>query len=138
MRSGARRRNSLASSVIDEDEQLMAAAHALHNLDLRFPAARQAMLSDSDRVELQNMRADLGQAFLTHANKLLTQIAPVRRTLAGEGEAGGTGTFEAAKRMDKVILVLFAGAPTTLSSRQLAAEFETAAMQLVTASREPR
>jgi len=122
-----------ANSVVDEDEQLMAVAHALHNLDLRFPAEREAALNAHDRELLRGIRADLEASFRGHARKLLALIVPARRALAAKSEAGGSGIFESARRIDRVVLVLFAGAATSLSTEQLASEFEGAAAQLTAA-----
>jgi hypothetical protein len=119
---------------VDEDEQLMAAAHALHNLDARFPTTRQAALSAHDLAVLKEIRADLEESFRGHARKLLALIEPVRRALAAKGEAGGSGIFESAKRIDRVVLILFGGAPCGIALRQLAAEFEGAAKELAAAA----
>jgi hypothetical protein len=127
---GAAAFQTLANSVVDEDEQLMAAAHALQNLAIRFPAAREAALSAHDLAVLEEIRADLTRSFREHARKVLALIVPVRRALAAKGEGGNSGVFESAKRMDRVVLILFGGAPSDIAPGQLAAEFESAAAQL--------
>ena len=131
---GAAAFQTVANSAVDEDEQLMAAAHALHNLDARFPAAREAALGAHDLAVLKEIRADLEESFGGHARQLLALIEPVRHALAAKGEAGGSGIFESAKRMDRVVLILFGGSPSGIAPGQLAAEFEGAARQLAAAA----
>jgi hypothetical protein len=119
-----------ANSVVDEDERLMATAHALHNLDARFPPAREAALTAGGQAVLKEIRADLEESYRGHARKLLALIAPVRHALAATGDAAGSGKFESAKRMDRVVLTLFGGASSGSTPGQLAAELEGAAAQL--------
>jgi hypothetical protein len=131
---GAAAFQAAANSVVDEDEQSMAAAHALHNLDLRFPPAREAALSAPDRAVVKAIRADIEESFRSHARKLLALLAPVRRALAAQGEPAGSGIFESAKRMDRAVLILFGGAASPATPGQLAAELEGAAAQLAAAA----
>ncbi len=135
---GAAALQSVANAAVDEDELLMAAAHALHNLDLRFPPVREAALNERDRAALRQVRADLTESFREHARKLLARIEPVRRALAAKAEPGRSGLFEAAGRMDKAVLRVFAGASCNLSPSQLAVELESAAAQVSTAAGELR
>jgi hypothetical protein len=129
----------LANAVLDEDELMMASAHGLHNLEARFPAERETALGESDRTLLGQIRADHMANLRQHSIRLLRLAEPVRKALAQSGArafglpAAG-GVFEAAKRMDGAVAILFGGSASNLGPEQLAAEFEAAAEQLAVAT----
>jgi hypothetical protein len=128
----------VANAVLDEAELMMASAHGLHNLEARFPVERAATLGENDRALLGQMRADHLANLSIHAGRLLRLAAPVRAALgpsaAGAPHLAGGGAFEAARRMDRALAVLFGGSASTLGPEQLAAEFEAAAEDLAAAT----
>ena len=124
----------LANAVQDESESLLAVAHAMRNLDRRFSAARIENLGAEDRATVGQIRADYGLAYVTHARNILNLLAPVRKALASSEpatkDAGSSDFFSAANRVDRVVSMVFGGAPADRSTEGLAAELEAAARQL--------
>lgn len=130
---GATAFQSLANSAMDAAEQMMAAAHALHNLDSNF-ASREQRLSAPDQSTLRTIRVELTELVRTHARELLDLLAPVRKALAAQGRTQAGDLFDAARRMDRAVLAVFGGADSRQTPAEAAAELEGAARQLENAA----
>ncbi len=128
----------LASEVFDLSEPLMARAYALRTLARRFPAALEAQLGPDDRQLLRQLTRE-------HTAALRRQAADLQRVLnpaLGSGSGGAEGfsstswqpateeLFQSARRVDRMLAVLFGAAPADSADDQLPGQLATALAQL--------
>jgi hypothetical protein len=121
----------LGNRVLDESDAVLARVHALEMLASRFPATRGPELGASERALLADMTAAHRAAFAEHAQNLLQLIGPPSRALGAPAAAPQSGdTFDAARRLDRVLSAIFGGAHTGLTPSQLLAELSRASATL--------
>jgi hypothetical protein len=125
---------SLTNEALDESEEMMARAHALHNLALRFPAGRREAMNRTELAALGQIEADHTAALRTHFRQIETLIAPLLRTLghaAGSAPgANGTGLLDDARRVQHALNSIFGGGDPQRPLPALLAELAAATRQM--------
>ena len=137
--------DQLAAQVLDSSESLMARAYALRRLAEQFPVAVERELSVSDRQLLQRMRGEHSAALRQQATGIARALQPV--LASGNGDAGTTpdrgiplepwqaatdNLFQSARRLDKLLGVMFGAAPSEIPAGQISAQLKTSLAQLRT------
>jgi len=139
--------DQLAAQVLDSSESLMARAYALRRLAEQFPLAVERELSVSDRQLLQRMRGEHLAALRQQATGIARDLQPVLASINGDaGTAPDTGIpleswqlatenlFQSARRLDKLLGVMFGAAPSEIPPWQISAQLKTSLAQLRAAS----
>ena len=125
---------ALTNALLDESEEMMARAHALHNLQARFPVARQGELDEQGRATLRQIEADHRAAWRNHFARILQLLQPVRKGLGrGDGSAApadGAGFFASTRRLDRVLNIAFAGAATDWGVPRMLAELDASIREM--------
>ena len=129
------RYQSLSDRVLDESDTVLAHAHALRTLELRFPAAREAELGAAERTMLHDMAAAHRGAFDQHARSLLGDITPLVKALGAPPLRGVQpgDLLDAAQRTDHALSAIFGAARTDLTPEQMVTELARAASALAAA-----
>ena len=135
--------DQLAAQVLDSSESLMARAYALRRLSEQFPMAVERELSVTDRQLLQRMRAEHSAALRQQATGIARALQPV--LASGKGDAGTTpdrgiplepwqaatdNLFQSARRLDKLLGVMFGAAPSETPAGQISALLKTSLAEL--------
>jgi len=134
----------LAAQVLDSSESLMARAYALRRLAEQFPVAAEQELNITDRQLLNRLRAEHAAALRQQASEIDRQLQPILATV--NGDAGGTAPntaipsepwqaapedlFQSARRLDKLLGVMFGAAPSEIPAGQISAQLKTSLAQL--------
>jgi hypothetical protein len=144
--------DQLAAQVLDSSESLMARAYALRRLAEQFPVAVERELSVSDRQLLQRMRGEHSAALRQQATGIARDLQPVLSTVNPATVNGDAGTapdkgiplepwqaatenlFQSARRLDKLLGVMFGAAPSEIPPWQISAQLKTSLAQLRAAS----
>jgi hypothetical protein len=125
---------ALTNSLLDESEEMMARAHALHNLQARFPVARQDELDEQGRATLRQIEADHRAAWRNHVAHILQLLRPVRKGL-GPGDGSGVPAesadlFASSRRLDHALNIAFAGAATDWGVPRILAELDASLREM--------
>ena len=124
----------LANEILEQDDGLMAHAYALHAIEERFPAIRQAGLSAQDRAAVAAVILDHRRAAIEIGAAIESRVAPIAKALGLANPAArqpaAPGIFEAAQRMDRILNMFFGGSPSDLTGAELGAELNAARAQL--------
>jgi hypothetical protein len=133
----------LAAQVLDSSESLMARAYALRRLAEQFPVSAERELSVTDRQLLQRLRAEHAAALGQQAAEIDRDLQPVLATVNGDaGKTPGRGApsepwqaatenlFQSARRLDKLLGVMFGAAPSDITAGQISAQLKTSLAQL--------
>jgi hypothetical protein len=133
----------LAAQVLDSSESLMARAYALRRLAEQFPAAAERELSAPDKDLLHRLRAEHSAALRQHAGYIDRQLQPLLDTVAAAAgttpddgspsepwQAATEDLFQTARRLDKLLGVIFGAAPSETPVGQIPAQLKTTLAQL--------
>ena len=133
----------LAAEVLDSSESLMARAYALRRLAEQFPVAAEQELSATDQALLKRLRAEHSAAMRQQAIEIGHELQPVLATVSSPvdpepysgipSERWQTATedlFQSARRLDKLLGVMFGAAPSETPGAQIPAQLKTSLLQL--------
>jgi anti-sigma factor RsiW len=133
----------LSAQVLDSSESLMARAYALRRLSEQFPLTAERELSDADRQLLTRLRAEHSTALRQQVTDIDRALQPILATVPGDaGSAPNSGNpaepwqaateelFQSARRLDKLVGVMFGAAPSETPVGQLPAQLKTGLAQL--------
>jgi len=121
----------LASQVLDLSDPMMARAYALRRLAELFPPEVEAQLSAQDRQILRRLQHEHTAALRQQAAELNRMLKPVLPSAGGtHGGALLTGAwqtatedlFQTARRVEKLVAVMFAAAPGESADDQVPAQ----------------
>ena len=132
----------LAAQVLDSSELLMARAYALRRLAEQFPVAAERELSATDRQLLQRLRAEHSAALRQQATEIDLDLQPILTSVNGDAGSPSNGIpsepwqaatedlFQSARRLDKLLGVMFGAAPSEIPAGQIPAQLKTSLAQL--------
>jgi anti-sigma factor RsiW len=123
----------LANEILDDDDGLMTRAHALHDIEERFPPSRRAALRPDDAVALGAVIADHQRVAIEKGRAIEARVAPIARSLgfvSPPAPPAASGVFAAAERVDRILNVCFGGSPSQLSLSELGSELNSALAEL--------
>ena len=133
----------LAAEVLDSSESLMARAYALRRLAEQFPVAAERELSLTDRELLKRLRAEHASALRRQASEIDRKLEPVLATVPGDRgttpdnsippgpwQAATEDLFQSARRVDKLLGVMFGAAPSETPGGQVPAQLKTSLAQM--------
>jgi hypothetical protein len=129
----------LASQVLDLSEPMMSRAYALRHLAELFPPGVEAQLSAQDRQLLRHLQQEHIAALRYQAAELNRMLKPVLPSAGGtHGGALVTGAwqpatedlFQTARRVEKLLAVMFAAAPGESADDQIPAQLLSNLTQL--------
>ena len=131
-----------AAQVLDSSELLMARAYALRRLAEQFPVAAEQELSATDKQLLQRLRAEHSAALRQQATGIDHDLQPILATVNGDPATPANGLpsqpwqaatedlFQSARRLDKLLGVMFGAAPSEIPAGQIPAQLKTSLAQL--------
>jgi hypothetical protein len=129
--------DSLANEILEIDDALLSRAHAIDNMEERFPPARRAALDAADQAALERIVGDHLRAAREQGQRLALLLATIPGAL---GVSGGPETpvptsslLAAAQRMDRIVGVIFGSSPSSLTVREMGMELKAAKAQLASA-----
>jgi hypothetical protein len=131
----------LAAQVLDSSESLMAHAFALRRLAEQFPLAAEQELKAGDRDVLKRLRTEHSAAMRRQTAAMDRELQPILATVNGGGptdssvpsepwQAAAEELFQTARRLDKLVGVMFGAAPSDTPGGQLPAQLKTGLAQL--------
>jgi hypothetical protein len=133
----------LGVQVLDSSESLMARAYALHRLAEQFPLTSERELSVADREVLRRLRAEHSAALLRQVIEIDRELQPLLATVAGDRgaspengipsqswQAATEDLFQSARRLDKLLGVIFGAAPSETPGGQIPAQLKTSLAEL--------
>jgi hypothetical protein len=122
----------LASQVLDLSEPMMSRAYALRRLAELFPSDVESQLSAQDRQLLRRLRQEHTAALRQQAaelNRMLKPVlpahggaAPGRIISSGAWQSATEDLFQTARRVEKLLAVMFAAAPGESADDQVPAQ----------------
>ncbi|HEY6392671.1 MAG TPA: hypothetical protein VIX89_15435, partial [Bryobacteraceae bacterium] len=120
----------LASQVLDLSEPMMSRAYALRRLAELFPPEVEAQLSVQDRQILRRLQQEHTAALRQQAAELNRMLKPVLPSSGGTRGGVLTGAwqpatedlFQTARRVEKLLAVMFAAAPGESADDQVPAQ----------------
>jgi hypothetical protein len=135
--------DQLAAEVIDSSESLMARAYALRRLAEQFPSASEEELSVTGKGLLKRLRDEHSAALRQRAVEIDRLLRPVLSTVSPAAQlppdngippkpwqAATEELFQSARRLDKLLGVMFGAAPSETSSGQLPAQLKAGLAEL--------
>jgi hypothetical protein len=128
----------LASEVLDLSEPMMSRAYALRHLAERFPASAEGELSATDRQLLRQIQREHAAALRQQTGELDRLLKPVRASVRGSGGVAPDATasataedlFQSARRVDKLLAVIFGAAAGDSADDQLPSQLLSSLAQL--------
>lgn len=133
----------LSAQVLDSSESLMARAYALRRLAEQFPLTAEQALSATDKQLLARLRAEHSTALRRQVTDIDHELQPILATVNGGAptpadpgnpaepwQAATEDLFQSARRMDKLVGVMFGAAPSETPVGQLPAQLKTGLAQL--------
>jgi hypothetical protein len=138
----------LAAQVLDSSELLMARAYALRRLAEQFPVATEQELSATDKQLLLRLRVEHSAALRQQATEIDHDLQPILSavnpaTVNGDPattpnngipshpwQAATEDLFQSARRLDKLLGVMFGSAPSEIPAGQIPAQLKTSLAQL--------
>jgi len=133
----------LAAQVLDSSESLMARAYALRRLAEQFPVVAERELSATDRQLLQRLRAEHSAALRQQATEIDRDLQPILTSVNGDAgslppngipsepwQAATEDLFQSARRLDKLLGVMFGAAPSEIPAGQIPAQLKISLAQL--------
>jgi len=132
----------LAAQVLDSSESLMARAYALRRLAEQFPVAVELELSAPDRELLRRLRSEHSAALGQQAAQIDRDVQPILAQVRGDKgapdngdpseswQAATEGLFQSARRLDKLLGVMFGAAPSETPAGLIPAQLKTSLAQL--------
>jgi hypothetical protein len=132
-----------AAQILDSSESLMARAYALRRLAEQFPSTAEQELTAGDQQLLQRLRAEHSAALREHVTEIDRDLRPILATVNGDTGTvpyNGKGSepwqpateelFQSARRLDKLLGVMFGAAPSETPAGQIPAQLKTSLAQL--------
>jgi len=130
----------LASEVLDLSEPMMSRAYALRHLAELFPAEVESQLSVPDRQLLRRLQQEHTAALRHQSAELIRMLKPVlpssavgspgRITSSGAWQPVTEDLFQTARRVEKLLAVMFAAAPGESADDQVPAQLQSNLTQL--------
>ena len=133
----------LSAQVLDSSESLMARAYALRRLAEQFPLTAERELNASDRQLLTRLRAEHSAALRQQVTDIDRELQPILANVNGGApnapdngnpaepwQAATEELFQSARRLDKLVGVMFGAAPSETPVGQLPAQLKTGLAQL--------
>lgn len=108
--------------TLQHSDAMLARAHALENLERRFPGERVESLSAQDRHLLQATREDLLRGIQTSTAELRKQMQPLLTTGNDATVRVPMSRFQHAQQVDSLLNIILAGAQTDRTYSDLVAE----------------
>jgi len=121
----------LASQVLDLSEPMMSRAYALRHLAELFPPEVESQLSAQDRQLLRRLQQEHASALRQQSAELSRMLKPVlpsgngapdRVVSSGPWQATTEDLFQTARRVEKLLAVMFAAAPGESADDQAPAQ----------------
>jgi hypothetical protein len=123
-----------ANLLLAASDETVTRAHALHNLEERFPQSRFAGLTADQRAAIDRIANDHRAALATHLRGIHASLDRVQHALGrGDGPSSplpAASLLDSALRLDRALNIAFAGAEGSLTVPQLLAEFDESIRQL--------
>lgn len=117
---GRRALEKLTNAALDLSDAVVIRAHALHDLELRFPPEKLRDLTNDEIRVLENIRQDHFRAVRQSTRELRALLLPVFEHLAIKATpAEELDFFHAAQECDLLVNSMLAGAPGPLSDRKI-------------------
>jgi hypothetical protein len=133
----------LAAQVLDASESMMSRAYALRRLAEQFPSQTELELSPGDRQLLLHLRDE-------HAGEMRKQAMDIERALqpvltavrpspgspalpknpADSWQVATDGLFQSARRLDKLLAVMFGDTPSDISGDPVLSQLKASLAQL--------
>lgn len=133
----------LATQVLDMSEPMMSRAFALRRLSERFPTDVEAQLAAPDRQLLKRLQQEHIAALREQTADLDRVLRPVLAAVTGAGGRASDGApsssawqpateelFQSARRVEKLLAVMFGAAPGESASEQLPTQLLASLAQL--------
>jgi hypothetical protein len=133
----------LAVQVLDSSESLMARAYALRRLAEQFPVTSERELSVVDRELLHRLRTEHSAALRRQVIEIDRELQPFLASMAGDRgapsengipsqpwQAATEDLFQSARRLDKLLGVVFGAAPSETPGGQIPAQLKTSLAEL--------
>ncbi|HEV2690307.1 MAG TPA: hypothetical protein VGV35_17240 [Bryobacteraceae bacterium] len=132
----------LATAVLDLNEPMMSRVYALRRLAERFPADAESQLSPTDRQLLRQMQREHIAALRQQTSELDRLLKPMRASAHGSfGSNSGALSaaawqpateelFQSARRVEKLLAVIFGAAPGESADEQLPGQLLASLAQL--------
>jgi hypothetical protein len=120
----------------------MARAYALRRLAEQFPVAVELELSAPDRELLKRLRSEHSAALGQQAAQIDRDVQPILAQVRGDKgapdngdpseswQAATEGLFQSARRLDKLLGVMFGAAPSETPAGLIPAQLKTSLAQL--------
>jgi anti-sigma factor RsiW len=132
-----------SAQVLDSSESLMARAYALRRLAEQFPSTAEQELNATDRQLLARLRAEHSTALRRQVTDIDRELQPILASVNGGAptpsdpgnpaepwQAATEELFQSARRLDKLVGVMFGAAPSETPVGQLPAQLKTGLAQL--------
>ena len=115
--------DQLAAQVLDLNEPMMSRAYALRRLADRFPAQAEAQLNSQDLEMLRRLQREHAAALGEQTAQLERLLKPALKSVSGAARAAGPSfssdswrpateeLFQSARRVEKLLAVMFGAAP---------------------------
>ena len=133
----------LSAQVLDSSESLMARAYALRRLAEQFPSTAEQELKATDRQLLARLRAEHSTALRRQVTDIDRELQPILASVNGGAQtpsdpgnpaepwqAATEELFQSARRLDKLVGVMFGAAPSEIPVGQLPAQLKSGLAQL--------
>lgn len=138
--SGSGDLSELASRVLEASEPMMARAYALRRLAETFSVEREPELSPGDRDLLAHLRQEHTAALkkeILELNRLLDPMLPsgarndsAVRSFSGAWQPATEAVFQSARRLDRLLAMMFGGAPAESEPPQILSDLAVSLAQL--------
>jgi hypothetical protein len=130
----------LASQVLDLSEPMMSRVYALRRLAELFPPEQESQLSPQDRQLLRHLQQEHTAALRQQSaelNRMLKPVlpthggaAPGRIISSGAWQSATEDLFQTARRVEKLLAVMFAAAPGESADDQVPAQLLSSLSEL--------
>lgn len=111
---------NLADDILDASDRIVMYAHAIENLDKRFPLAAQQPMNVDDHKSLARIQADYRSGALQAAASLRSLMDPIFTTVdVAAASQPPEDLLETALHVDRLLNAAFAGSQSSLSDRDL-------------------
>ena len=133
----------LSAQVLESSESMMARVYALRRLAEQFPSSTERELSLPDRQLLLRLRVEHSTALRQQALQIGRMLEPILAPLSGDSgtapdqnapsqpwQAATEGLFQSARRMDKLVGVMFGAAPNDTPWEQIPSQLRTSMAEL--------
>lgn len=128
----------LAAQVLDLSEPMMSRAHALRRLAEQFPAPVETELVPSDWQVLRSLQLEHSRALRRHVSEIENLVKPAlsststpnNTTLSSAWQPATEEVFQSARRIDKLLAIVFGAATSEEQGEQLPSQLLSSLAQL--------